>query len=346
MFGFLAVYGGDDTYCGLYSRCCQHQRCHYGLIGLPLLSYESVFLYALGLDVGLGGSYSPPRRRCCRLRTDGKCAESPDAQLGEFVAATGMLLASVKLQDDLRDSRSRTSRVIRQLASRLLDRRFKHAQEYFNRLDSNFTHRMQEHLQSHLAAESAIDRLDAEEYSRPTSAAFGDLFGLMSHLPRASDFAFAFREIGRQVGTAIVLHDCATDWNSDLRQKLPNPVRDAKSAKHVTTLTRVALAAAKDATIAIGKAEGHGSQILAAVERRLNRTSPGVLEKCTGYSPGVQCGQTASQSVVLHATCCCPCGDGAVVFESKEAERCCGQVCAGACCWFCICSWCYNSGCK
>jgi hypothetical protein len=104
MFGFLNPRTCDLAYRSLYARCCQHQRAHFGLLSLPYLSYESTFLYALGLDLGAAGAFEPPSVQCCKLSRRGM-DDPPDANLGRFVAAVGALLASVKLDDDARDSR-------------------------------------------------------------------------------------------------------------------------------------------------------------------------------------------------------------------------------------------------
>ena len=46
MFGFMNPGAQTLEYRSIYSRLCQHQRQHYGLLSMPFHSYEAVFLYA------------------------------------------------------------------------------------------------------------------------------------------------------------------------------------------------------------------------------------------------------------------------------------------------------------
>src|SRR4051794_23108468 len=106
MFGLMKPPADDLAYRSAYSRCCQFQRSFYGTLSLPLLSYDSVFLYLCGLDSGLVPEFVIAPQWCCRLRGGAPLRRAPDADVGRFCGAVSVVMADTKLRDDVRDKRS------------------------------------------------------------------------------------------------------------------------------------------------------------------------------------------------------------------------------------------------
>jgi hypothetical protein len=91
---------------------------------------------------------------------------------------------------------------------------------------------------------------------------------------------------------------------------------------------------------------GRSTRIVAAVEGRLMKNDQCSAIKCGNIASTSEPEVSARGSVILNATCCVPCGDGAVAFDSDEAGKCCCNVCWGTCCWIGICYWCCNNAWK
>lgn len=103
MFGFLAPRQKIPEWRRSYARVCQVQRHLFGLTSLPFLSYEATFLYQLAIDLNLASPLTDRDPVCCRLRRLDRFRVSHD-KAAIFAAAFGMMLAGVKLEDDVHDS--------------------------------------------------------------------------------------------------------------------------------------------------------------------------------------------------------------------------------------------------
>ena len=103
MFGFLNPGRHDLAYRRVYARCCQHHHLNYGLLSLPFLSYESIFLYLCARDAASATPFPLPNQVCCRLRTCRTLRDAPDGEIGRFCSAFSLILAATKFQDDIRD---------------------------------------------------------------------------------------------------------------------------------------------------------------------------------------------------------------------------------------------------
>src|SRR5581483_5055464 len=125
----------------------------------------------------------------------------------------GLLLASIKMSDDLRDGAS----LLVRLANWLLRGRFREAFDYFRRLDPDFEQRVNDLVAEHLRLERPGQHVPIEEYARPTARAFGYVFSLMGRLPGMEAHTAALETLGERVGTAIIAYDCAMDWHRDRR---------------------------------------------------------------------------------------------------------------------------------
>jgi hypothetical protein len=134
-----------------------------------------------------------------------------EAPLGEFSASLGMLLGSIKLDDDGRDGASPLS----VLGNWLLKRRFSAAAAYFEGLDPLFDQRVKTHIANHLSLEVVGSVIPIELYSKPTGDAFAYTFGLMSQIEGMAQYSEALHALGQQVGRAIIAFDCAVDWKRD-----------------------------------------------------------------------------------------------------------------------------------
>lgn len=334
MFGFLAACNRDLGYRSLYARCCQHQHRHYGKLSLPTLNYESVFLYAFGLDAGGAGQYEPKRQRCCMLQGRSTVSAAPDSHIGQFATSVGVLLTSAKLEDDVRDSRSWLVRTWKGFHRHLLQRPIDKAIAHLVSLDPQFVER----IEAYAAAQMELERLPAPhlaDFVRPTSEALGYLFRLMSHIPGLAEYAESLQEVGEHVGIAMVACDAAQDWQSDRRYGLPNPVRSIEDSAAAFQLSITQVGCARATCQKAFLKPSRTAAILTQVEQRVAQFL-GALESAAGLDP-----QAASDrpGVVLHAVCCVPCGDGLVACDSNECN---GTICFCCCCSVCCFQKCCN----
>ena len=223
MFGFLRATRNNRVYRQVYSGCCAFQHAEFGITTLPLFSYESVFLYLLAMDAG---ECPPPDRTdvtCCRLRRSGRHLHAVDAKFAEFCSAFGLLLASIKLEDDVRDDRSLLARI----ALWQLRGRIERAHDYFSTLDASFRKQVKELIQRHLELENNQRPMTIEEYAKPTAEAFSYVVGLYHHLlPDQRISEKKLTDLGSEIGRAIICFDCAVDWKRDRQKGRFNPLPD------------------------------------------------------------------------------------------------------------------------
>ena len=238
MFGFLRGARDNRAYRQIYAGCCGFQHAWMGLETLPLLSYEAVFLYLIAVDARRFARPDQAAVTCCRLRRSGDRLHAVDPEVARFCAAFGLLLARIKLDDDVRDDRSLLARFARWR----LRSRFARAFQYFHSLEPGFEDRVRSHIDRHLELEQSSTRLPMECYAEPTAAAFGHVFRLFHRVfdppapPTASSSSAPsvpaavapqwLEDLGRAIGRAIIGFDCAVDWESDRRRGRYNPLRD------------------------------------------------------------------------------------------------------------------------
>ncbi len=222
MFGFLSPRPHPDDYRRAYARLCVHQRRRFGARSLPFHSYEAVFLYQLALDAGAVDPACLPQQRCCKLSLREDVPRAADAEAGHFCAAFALLLAAVKLDDDVRDSRSGAAR----LARFLLRNRIDQAKRHLRKCDPAFDATVAGFVAEHHRLEQTGRAIPLGAYAEPTAKAFGYLFGLFAEAIRRPDDRPAFETIGRHVGRAIIAFDCAADWHRDRARGEFNPLAD------------------------------------------------------------------------------------------------------------------------
>jgi hypothetical protein len=225
MFGFLNPRPHSLQYRRVYARLCQHQHRHYGIWSLAFHSYEAVFLYQCAADAGAVNLENLPDIRCCRLLTRSLGHDAPDAEIGRFCASVALLLASVKLEDDLRDTHGIPARIARWT----LRQRIEQSKSYFGRLDPRFGRNIAALLADHEQLENSKQSISLDRYVEPTSLAFGYVFGLMSRLPEMEQQRTLLVELGHKVGAAIIAFDCAVDWKRDRRRNEFNPLPDEQA---------------------------------------------------------------------------------------------------------------------
>ena len=228
MFGFLRPETSEFDYRRIYAGCCSFQHRKYGLETLPFLSYEAVFLYVLAVDAGICARPAADTALCCRLRRSGTRIYQVDDRIAEFCAAFGLLLTSIKLDDDIRDGSS----VLARFARWRLRRRLERAGAYFSQFDPGFQSRVQGFIDGHLALERSGRRWPLDTYAEPTASAFAYLFGLYArHLGNGAVEEDTAREVGAELGRAIILFDCAVDWHRDRRRGEFNPLTGASAVR-------------------------------------------------------------------------------------------------------------------
>ena len=270
MFGFLNPRPHSRDYRRAYARLCQHQRRAYGVWSLPFHSYEAVFLYQCALDAGAFSAATMPDVRCCRLAAPASLPHDADAAIGRFCASVALLLGSIKLDDDIRDTRGLPAR----LARWILQRRIALARQYFARLDPRFERNVEQLIADHHRLETRGGFIRLDEYAEPTALSFGYIFGLAANLHGLSSRKEVLAALGRHLGEAIIAFDCAVDWKRDRRRGEFNPLPDEVAVADAMNRAMNRLGEAE--ALARQEFGGHSraAATLAAVQSRVRRMNP------------------------------------------------------------------------
>ena len=266
MFGFLNPRPHSRGYRRVYARLCQHQRRYYGMQSLPFHSFEAVFLFQCALEAGAFPLSVLPDVRCCRLAAPCTLNRAADAAVGRFCASVGLLLASIKLDDDVQDSGA----IPAKLARWVLKKRFVTARRYFATLDDRFGKNIEQLLADHQRLEKRGGTISLAEYAEPTALAFGYVFGLLAKLPNLGAHQATFTALGRHVGAALITYDCAVDWERDRQRKEFNPLPDEAAILEALLFASAELRAAE----ALAKiAFGEHSQAAETLQRVIQRVA-------------------------------------------------------------------------
>jgi hypothetical protein len=247
MFGFLSPRTRIPRWRQSYARVCQFQRRMFGVRSLPFLSYEATFLYQLLIDMQLLPPLPASAPECCRLRRLSN--ESPVvAASGEFVAAFGLLLAGIKLEDDLRDSGRWYNRFVE-----LLERKpVRAARRWLDTAVPGLVGQVDTILDRHSELEAARNA-SLISYMKPTGDGFGLLFrascehALLStgqNIAASQSLVAQFEQIGRHIGHAIIAWDCAVDAPRDRIDGTFNPLLRETSLATGYDVARLELARA------------------------------------------------------------------------------------------------------
>ncbi len=259
MFGFLNPGCVGRSYRQVYARCCQNMWQREGRLSTFFHSYESVFLYALAIDLKLCSAPGAEAPTCCRLCKKGprNCSDQ-DKQVADFCAGFAILLAEIKMRDDVADDRSASARVVLWWLRKSINR----AHEHFLTIDSSFEDRLTCIMETHQRAERSSSS-DLSDFQSATRDGFAYLFSLLGNqLALARDLKKRLLGIGGYVGAAIIAFDCAIDWPRDVRRKQANPVRSAEQAHAALLKAQQELSAAGWACSEIAGPSSLSAQVL------------------------------------------------------------------------------------
>lgn len=225
MFGFLRGSIEREQYRQVYARYCSFQKKTHGLLALPWVSYESLFLYALAIDLELIAGPRADDPRCCRMRAKRHQWTDAERKGAEFASQFSMLLAQTKLDDDWKDQRSPTAAALKWS----LRKRFVAMREYFVGIDPLFFSTIDDCFREHEQLERQSTPASIQQYVLPTSQAFGHVFESISgplELTREHTTFALLNPIGQHIGAALIAFDCVVDWESDRRTGQYNPLRN------------------------------------------------------------------------------------------------------------------------
>jgi hypothetical protein len=266
----------------------------------------------------------------CRLRAGRTLEFAPDREVGRFCASFSLLAAETKSADALLDAPS----LVAKARHRLFQSGFRRARTCFSNLDTKFSSTFDGLIAEHLALEDSSRSASLPAYCRPTADAFEYVFGLMARILPTIDLKALLARVGSNLGAAILAFDCARDWQRDQRDGQFNVVHDAAEAHRAMDYCLDRLAETRNVCASTFGPTALSATILKHVRDRVKG------RRCRAAADQIRCGHDISRSqksVVLNATCCFPCGDGAVAFDSDECGKlacscCCLAVCAMAAC--------------
>ncbi|MEM7476623.1 MAG: DUF5685 family protein [Planctomycetota bacterium] len=241
MFGYLQAGCLGKRYRQLYAHCCQNMWQREGRLSTLFHSYEAVFLYALAADLKLCHHPEDSAPVCCRLYK--KCAEKRserEEQVADFCAAFAVLLAEIKMRDDVADDRSLLAKFVLWWLRRSIHR----GHQQFSSIDQGFESRLENILKAHQQVESDGNS-GLSEFQSATRDGFAYLFSLLGQkleVDRAT--VEKLDAIGGHVGASIIAFDCAMDWQRDLKRGQANPIRSREASQSALLIAQQELSGA------------------------------------------------------------------------------------------------------
>jgi hypothetical protein len=232
-----------------------------------------------------------------------------DRDIGQFAAALSLLLAGIKLDDDVNDSTSWRA----MLARRLLKRRIARARRVFETLDDEFVERVNDFLQRHRAFEVSGRPMSIIEYAVPTAEAFQYVFGMAAGLPGLRGHGAFLQQLGYEVGAAIVSFDCAADCKRDALYGHFNPLAGQESVRSALDFSRRSIETATRLCEAYIGPGSRTARILRSVAAGLGSWSPDAV-------PETRFRETLELLGLV--------GQRKYVYARSD----CGATCFGACC--------------
>lgn len=335
MFGFLSAARWRPRYRQYYAVCCQNHFENYGRLSTVFHSYEAVFLYSLAAESGIVLRPSESVATCCKLTR--RINDNPlvGTEHGKFLAAFAMLLGGIKLKDDIQDDKSWAASI----GHWFLKKPIRHSSEYFQTLDSEFSVRLAEILDTHIELEQKRpDEVDLNQFQKATSEGFGYLFGLFAEtFIDSREQQEVIREIGSCLGAAIIAFDCAIDWERDRRTGAFNPLQSREAANQAFFECKSKLAEICWQLRKLGHAEGVSISIIRDTFKGLERwkvkapdSGSSVINSQVSKPRGIQRRRIALRRG--DCDCCCPldaCSGGC---ECGGACSSCGDAGGGECC--------------
>lgn len=225
MFGFLTPDYSDRQvlrrYRQIYASFCSYHRSRFGLAASALLSYEAIFLLQLAVESGACQPPSPCTPTCCRLRSDPTNRWGIDRELADYCSAFGVLLAKIKIEDDLQDRGG----WLPYLSSKVLKRAFHDATVHLERAVPGLSAKVEMIVRQHGEVEARDWAADIEQYAEKTREGFAMLFeGFARSNVRLKFKQADLSAIGAAIGNAIIAVDCCEDLAMDRRTGQYNPI--------------------------------------------------------------------------------------------------------------------------
>ncbi|HEX7831821.1 MAG TPA: DUF5685 family protein [Thermoanaerobaculia bacterium] len=222
MFGFLNPLPQGREYRLALGRCRRYLTTHYGYRCASFVSFEAVFVYLAWCDAS---DNSPAELMTRRSEVDGA--------IGRLSASASLLLALVKMEDDVRDRGS----ILARAALSFLRTPFDNAWQHLESVDPRGRERFSGFLSSHVALEASGKSMAIETYVGPCAEAFGYAFALGA----PAQWGSVFGAIGREIGSALIAFDCAIDWASDRAKGDFNPLADQTAVTEALAFSRASL---------------------------------------------------------------------------------------------------------
>ncbi len=297
MFGFLAPQQPEPTWRRTYARICQVQNRLFGIKSLPFLSYEATFLYQLAIDFELTSPLPDHAPTCCRMRKITRTAlgqhgnreqriESTSTTKGfrsdqledpltpVICAAFGLVLAGVKLRDDVQDSGRWPSR----LFWWMYRRRVTQAEELMEAKLPGLMQSVEECIRMHRQMETSSTRVPLDDFTWPTGKGFAEVFRrtaqLIARLDGTERYVQTFEQIGRLIGESIIAWDCAVDFDNDRIKGNFNPLCDESDRVRAFQLCHLRLAQIGWLCPADSVSGRVIRNVMNRVERRITNPSP------------------------------------------------------------------------
>ena len=326
MFGALRPLEGADSralptsYMSVYCDLCAVLSLQYGLTARPLIVHD---IASLGWLLGSAESslHVFPRMNCARGGTRSvRPIDRRPSPRRRLLAALSCYAVAVKLRDDAIDRPSWRGCALRSFYSKT----FAHANVELARLGFPLGE-----LAGILAQQDQIERQntgDLDVASGPTGQAYSLVAQSLATLSNASVPMETASVIGDALGRCVYVVDAYRDIEADDGVNYnplccgASPLGTRLSARRREASVYVA-AQLRSVGSAVEGSSGGLRCRWQSIERRLRRL--------VGLEPA---------TVTLNATCCVPCGDGAVAVDDKE---CAWFICGGSCCVYCLCDrWC------
>lgn len=304
-----------------YCHLCASLAVNYGFSSRMLLVYDFAALAWILVDRG-DSPRAFSQNNC--LRGVGIWTKSQECSpVDRFLAAISTFACGVKFEDDINDGGRTISRIGKSFYSNSLAQSRKDLESLDFALPE---------MESVLRRQQEVERRneqDLELASEPTGAAYRLVAERLVQLNGSPDKTELAGEVGETIGRAVFLTDAWIDLPKDGPEDY-NPLRqfNVTSGGH-SQCPPILRRYLMERFFRIETQVAEASPILLPRWKSIHERFKELL--------GIK-----SRSVVLNVVCCCPCGDGAVAVDSRDADNCC-RNCSGASCCLCCC---LTSACK
>ncbi len=189
-------------------------------------------------------------------------------------AAFGLVLAGVKLRDDVQDSGRWPSR----LFWWMYRRRVTQAEELMEAKLPGLMQSVEECIRMHRQMETSSTRVPLDDFTWPTGKGFAEVFRrtaqLIARLDGTERYVQTFEQIGRLIGESIIAWDCAVDFDNDRIKGNFNPLCDESDRVRAFQLCHLRLAQIGWLCPADSVSGRVIRNVMNRVERRITNPSP------------------------------------------------------------------------